>query len=203
MRTKDKIVAAAKIEFHQKGFSGARMQEIADRCGMNKALLHYHFTNKEVLFRAVLLNGVMELFPNVIATLNAPLPLQQKLETVVDMYIGFLAKNPHLPSFVLHELGQNPDFLIEIMPGGVIKPTGFISQIEEAVEHQEINPSNPFQVLTDVIGMCAFPFVAKPILQAISSMDQKEFSAFIEERKAHVKRFLIKGLFIKHYNWYP
>jgi TetR/AcrR family transcriptional regulator len=200
MRTKDKIVAAAKIEFHQKGFSGARMQEIADRCGMNKALLHYHFTNKEVLFRAVLLNGVMELFPNVIATLNAPLPLQQKLETVVDMYIGFLAKNPHLPSFVLHELGQNPDFLIEIMPGGVIKPTGFISQIEEAVEHQEINPSNPFQVLTDVIGMCAFPFVAKPILQASSSMDQKEFSAFIEERKAHVKRFLIKGLFIKQYN---
>jgi TetR/AcrR family transcriptional regulator len=200
MKTKDKIIVAAKIEFHQKGFSGARMQEIADRCGMNKALLHYHFTNKEVLFRAVLLNGVMELFPNVIATLNAPLPLQQKLETVVDMYIGFLAKNPHLPSFVLHELGQNPDFLIEIMPGGVIKPTGFISQIEEAVEHQEINPSNPFQVLTDVIGMCAFPFVAKPMLQAISSMDEKEFSAFIEERKAHVKQFLIKGLFIKQPN---
>ena len=200
MKTKAKIIAAAKAEFHQKGFSGARMQEIADRCGINKALLHYHFTNKEVLFRSVLLNGVMELFPNVFATLNAPLPLQQKLEMVVDMYIDFLIKNPELPRFVLHELSQNPNFIQEVLPGMSVRPTAFIAQVEEAIANKEILPNNPFQIITDVIGLCAFPFIAKPMLQMVSGMNEKEFTTFIQERKAHVKQLVIAGLFMSNQN---
>lgn len=198
MKTKDKIIAAAKAEFHQKGFAGARMQEIADRCGINKALLHYHFTNKEVLFRSVLLSGVMELFPNVFATLNAPLPLRQKLETVVDMYIDFLSKNPELPRFVLHELSQNPNFIQEILPGISVKPTAFITQVEEAINTNLILPNDPFQIITDVIGLCAFPFIAKPMLQLVSGMNDKEFAAFIQDRKSHVKQLVITGLFISN-----
>ncbi len=200
MKTKDKIIVAAKDIFHKKGFTGARMQEIADRCGINKALLHYHFTNKELLFRAVLLNGIMELFPNVMAALNAPLHLRQKIDTVVDMYIDFIAKNPQLPTFVLHELSQNPNFIKEALPGVTVKPEGFAQQINEAIEKGEIVPNDPFQIITDIIGMCAFPFVAKPMLQTISGMDEKAFKAFIEERKSHVKQLLERGLFISTSN---
>ena len=51
--TEDKIVDAAKKVFIQKGMDGARMQQIADEAGINKALLHYYFRTKNKLFEKV------------------------------------------------------------------------------------------------------------------------------------------------------
>ena len=49
--TEQKIFAAAHEIFTQKGMDGAKMQEIADLAGINKALLHYYFKTKENLVR--------------------------------------------------------------------------------------------------------------------------------------------------------
>lgn len=51
--TKKKIILAAKKEFANKGFSGARMSSIASIAGVNQALLHYHFESKEKLYRNI------------------------------------------------------------------------------------------------------------------------------------------------------
>lgn len=51
--TKRKIILAAKKEFANKGFSGARMSSIASIAGVNQALLHYHFESKEKLYRNI------------------------------------------------------------------------------------------------------------------------------------------------------
>lgn len=51
--TKQKILRAAKTEFANKGFNGARMSSIAAIAGLNQALLHYHFENKENLYRSI------------------------------------------------------------------------------------------------------------------------------------------------------
>ena len=51
--TEDKILEAATNVFVSKGMEGARMQEIADKAGINKALLHYYFRSKEHLFEAI------------------------------------------------------------------------------------------------------------------------------------------------------
>ena len=48
--TEQKILDAAKEVFQKKGMTGARMQEIADKAGINKALLHYYYRTKEKLF---------------------------------------------------------------------------------------------------------------------------------------------------------
>jgi AcrR family transcriptional regulator len=175
------------------------MQEIADRCGINKALLHYHFKSKDVLFRAVLLSGIMEVFPSILSTLNSELPLQQKLEAVVEMYIDNIGRNPELPRFVLHELGQNPNFIAEVMPGISARPTAFMAQVVEAAERGEIRPVNPMQLLADIIGLCVFPFIGKPMLQFISGMNDKAFNEFIANRKQHVKTLLVEGLFVKQH----
>ena len=53
MNTEQKILDAAKDVFQQKGMTGARMQEIADKAGINKALLHYYYRTKDKLFEKV------------------------------------------------------------------------------------------------------------------------------------------------------
>jgi TetR/AcrR family transcriptional regulator len=44
---------AALDEFSAKGFAGARVQDIADRAGVNKQLINYYFGGKEGLYRAI------------------------------------------------------------------------------------------------------------------------------------------------------
>jgi len=56
--TKLKILRAAKTEFANKGFNGARMSSIAAIAGINQALLHYHFESKENLYRSIFHNVV-------------------------------------------------------------------------------------------------------------------------------------------------
>lgn len=52
--TEEQILDAAKNVFQTKGMDGARMQEIADKAGINKAMLHYYYRSKQLLFEAVL-----------------------------------------------------------------------------------------------------------------------------------------------------
>ena len=51
--TEEVIFDAAEEVFIEKGFEGARMQEIAEKAGINKALLHYYYRTKEKLFKAI------------------------------------------------------------------------------------------------------------------------------------------------------
>lgn len=51
--TKERILAAAKKVFAEKGFSGARMSAIAELAEVNQALIHYHFSSKEMLYKTL------------------------------------------------------------------------------------------------------------------------------------------------------
>jgi TetR/AcrR family transcriptional regulator len=50
-RSRRLLVEAAKDEFAAKGYAGARVQDIADRAGLNKQLITYYFGGKEGLYR--------------------------------------------------------------------------------------------------------------------------------------------------------
>ncbi len=54
IQTRDRILQAAKKEFAERGYDGARMSSIARRAGVNQALIHYYFENKEQLYVRVL-----------------------------------------------------------------------------------------------------------------------------------------------------
>lgn len=47
------MLAAALDEFAAKGYAGARVQDIADRAGVNKQLITYDFGGKDGLYRAL------------------------------------------------------------------------------------------------------------------------------------------------------
>ncbi len=79
MTTEEKIFNAARIVFQKKGFAGARMQEIADEAGINKAMLHYRFKNKELLFQAVFMNAFSQLAPQINEIFNSGIQFLKKL----------------------------------------------------------------------------------------------------------------------------
>jgi AcrR family transcriptional regulator len=55
------ILVAAREEFCEYGFEGARVDRIAERAAANKRLLYHYFGNKEALYSAVLLDAYREI----------------------------------------------------------------------------------------------------------------------------------------------
>ena len=51
---KTKILSSAETVFAEKGFQGATMDEIAKKAGINKALLYYHFKNKDEILKVLI-----------------------------------------------------------------------------------------------------------------------------------------------------
>lgn len=111
--TEQKILDVATEVFQQKGYAGARMQDIADKAEINRAMLHYYYRNKEKLFEGIFQNAFQKLIPSVNDVLDADLPLFDKIRQLVDRYLTLLSQNRNLPLFVLHELQQNPQKFVE------------------------------------------------------------------------------------------
>src|SRR3954468_17116383 len=92
----------------EKGIDGARMQDIADKAGINKALLHYYFRSKEKLFEMIFIEEARKFMPKVTSIMVSELTLFEKVEKFVGEYIDTLLQNPLLPIFILNEIKQNP-----------------------------------------------------------------------------------------------
>jgi len=58
VRTRERILRAARREFVAKGFAGARVDVIARAAAVNKRMLYHYFGNKEGLYRATLYEGM-------------------------------------------------------------------------------------------------------------------------------------------------
>ena len=193
--TEQSILEAAKVVFIKKGMEGARMQEIADEAGINKALLHYYFRSKDKLFNAVFEESFLKLLPNLVDLLKSDISLFDKIRLFVENYINIINANPLLPSFVIHELGRNPDTVAEMIKSSGINPFYFVNQVQEEIEKGTIEPVQPLHLIVNMLAMCIFPFVAKPILQdVIFHQDQQQFDIFIHERKKEVSDFIINSI---------
>src|SRR5215213_3656330 len=104
-----RILEAAKTVFVRRGTAGARMQEIADEAGVNKALLHYYFRSKERLSEAVFGRIMRALFPPLVTILGSELPLEDKVRRFVAFELDVLARNPFVPAYLIAEMNQQPD----------------------------------------------------------------------------------------------
>lgn len=179
---REKILEAARKIFLEKGMAGARMQDIAEEAGMNKALLHYYFTSKEMLFEQVFQEVSLRFIPRLNEVLESELPLFEKIETVCEEYITMLTSNHYMPLFVLNELNKQPDEFLKRMWGNQ-KPklNVLFKQIEAEVTKGTIRPVHPAHLVMNIMSMCIFPFIGKPMLQFLTKMSDKEFAVLMEQ----------------------
>lgn len=198
--TEEKILEAAKDVFQKKGMTGARMQEIADKAGINKALLHYYYRTKEKLFEKVLSGAFSIMIPKVQEMMASDKPVFEKIRFFADKYISLLLNHPYIPGFVINELGKNPQLLANIFEKNIgfqkyklIEK--FNQQLKEEAEAGNIIPIDAQTLIVNLISLCIFPIVAKPIIGTILfDNDQKAYKEFLNRRKTEVADFIINAI---------
>jgi AcrR family transcriptional regulator len=183
LTTEEKILDAAKKVFHCKGFEGARMQEIADEADINKALLHYYFRTKENLFNAVFKAAFGEIFAKLFMTIDSNEPLEKKLKNLINEYIGFLQENSYIPGFILAEMNQNPQKILEIFKSAPVPPSMLFERMKESIQDEKLVNTDVRELFINILALCIFPFAAKPMLQYVFEFSDIQYDQFIEKRK--------------------
>lgn len=192
----EKILAAAKKVFTSKGMTGARMQDIADEAGINKALLHYYFRDKDKLFEVVFLEEAQKFFPKINSIFNSEVPLFEKIHNFVSEYIAEMQENPYLPWFVINEINRDPDQFMYKLWGkdNLPKPGKFLEQIEEEIKAGRIRRIHPVHLLMNMLSMTIFPFIGRPMFVRNLRLSDKQFNDIMEQRKTEIPKFIIEAI---------
>ena len=193
--TETEILIAAKEIFQQKGMSGARMQEIADKAKINKALLHYYYRSKQLLFEAVFKSAFSLLAPQLNKVLNDDSDLFEKIRKFTENYVSFVIKHPYLPNFVIQELNKNPEFVQKLRSEKNFPSIKkFKLQVSDAINQGIIKPIEAEQLFINIISLNIFPFIGEPLLMALVNVDKESYNILLENRKTEVAEFIINSI---------
>ncbi len=191
-----KIIEAARRVFFRKGFTGARMQDIADEAGINKALLHYYFRNKEKLFEVIFRDAFETLIPQVVDVFESDTDYFNKVRGVTQVYISRAMNNPYIPLFVLNQMHTDPGQFRKSF-GTIarrIPLPQFKQEISKAVRKGIIRPVDPHQLIMHILSLCLFPFIARPMFQLVMQVTDAQFLEMSESRKESVADFIIQAI---------
>ncbi len=185
---REKILKAADRLFGEIGFDAATTREIARKSGANKALIYYHFKNKEALFEAVF----ESYYQRLTETLQAPLmeqgDLRERMGRLIDTYIDFLSKNRNFARIVQREAsgGRRRDTIRDHMIP-VFKMGREI--IREAYPKTRAGDLAAEQLLITFYGMIITYFNYSGVLESLLGDDPLS-KKNIKLRKEHIAKML-------------
>ena len=199
LNTKERILKSAIKVFIDKGKYGARMQEIADNAKVNKAMLHYYFTDKNTLYEKSFEYIFTNLFSRFISTFDEEKPFMDKISKFVCTYIDFLAENTGLPRIIIRELADGGEVFKNVISTLIRQepffiPIAFMDHINNAKEKGEIRNIDTVHIIINILGMLVFYFIAQPVINTIWDIKPEEQKDFIEARKKSIIDFIIHGL---------
>lgn len=196
--TEEKIIRAATEVFLEKGKDGARMQEIAARANINKAMLHYYFRSKDKLYEKVFKERIYNFFNELFNSVPETDDVRTLLRQFISNYIDLLASRPELIRFVMWELKQGTEYvgetLRELFSQHGFSQFPFQEKIQNAVDDGSIRAIEPSHLIISTIGMCVYPFIAQPILEKVFPGLSISSPDFVQKRKQEIFHLIWKGI---------
>ena len=163
-QTVDRILKAATTEFSEAGFAGARVDEIANSAGVNKATIYYHIGDKQALYAQV----VHHLFGNAVAqikrnTAPAQSP-ENNLRAFIQTIAGMVDQHPELAAIMLREAASGGKHFPEMVAQDLAQIFGILTEILDAgVRSGSFRETVPFIVHMMIIGSIVLFKMTSPI----------------------------------------
>lgn len=186
--TETRILEAAVQEFMAKGYAGARTTAIAEAAGVTHAMLHYYFRTKDKLFHRIIESKISTLRDIMLASLGDPtIPLFDKIKSAIETHQDFISANPELPRFMINEVLSRPDRMPKVIEQlkhhTPVVVESLQRQIDEYADRGLCRRVDAGMLMLDIVSLNIFPFLAKPMVNALLGGMMEDPQAFVEARK--------------------
>jgi AcrR family transcriptional regulator len=193
-----RIFAAARTVFLRQGLEGTAMGQIASEAGLSRPALHYYFRSKDQLFGAVFGQALDNFIAQLNDIIEMDAPLEKKLAIFIRDELAMLCANPFLPNFILHEMRRHPEAIVAQfrMRTAVLNTPKLDRELKAAISAGRLRPFNYADLMTNVSGLCLYPFIAKPLMmEYFFRHNDRAFARFIDKRKKEIVEMLSAWLF--------
>ncbi len=103
---RERVLSAAADVFARSGYDGARVEEIAGRAGMNKAMIYYHVGDKSEIYATVMAERADRLFGALRDAIAGARTPEEKLRAAIETVARAATTNPHFAPIMLREIAS-------------------------------------------------------------------------------------------------
>ena len=204
--TKLRILDAGEAEFAARGFHGARLANIARAAGVQQALIHHYFADKEGLYRAIVERGVAAMTSDAWEILETRAPARTKASKrrmtpddvralatgLVGVMVDFYATHGSLVLILSRATDDDGPFARDIV-ATYMKPQfeAVCARVEEMRARGEIRADVVAeQLVLSTIAMASYPFLEERFLSVVWPIDVRT-PAFLEARKNEIVETIV------------
>lgn len=163
-KTAEKILTAARAVFAENGYSGAHVDEIAERAGVNKATLYYQIGDKDTLYANVIHQVIGNIAQNIAAAVAKVDHPEEKLKAYINCIAANVDKNPELPPIMMREIAADGAHLPRVVIEDIISVLTILAGIlEEGRKKGIFVEVDPFLIHMMIVGTILFYKKAVPI----------------------------------------
>jgi AcrR family transcriptional regulator len=194
-KPEEKILATAGREFAQFGLAGARVDRIASKAGINKAMIYYYFRSKENLYQTVInrqLSRMRTLAEEIITSETNPEALLLKL---AELYQSMFENRENMVPLILREIASGGDRIKKDLKR-IMTTQRLGKKVKEIIERGKregmFRDVDPRQAIISFIGMNLFYLIMEPIVNSV--WDIKDRRKFRKERPREIVDLFLHGI---------
>ncbi len=194
--TKLRLLDAAEHEFAARGFTGVRLRDIADAAGVQPALIHHYFGDKQGLYRAVLDRVLLPTSTESWTLLGSGRDLEDLIDGFVEILLRFHAAHHNLLAILRHEAVSGSDVLSEITRERTLPVISALrSVLVEAQARGQIRADiAPEELIVAGMSMVAYPFLEVQMLGIVMPTAVVSDEAALLRRKKAILTILLEGV---------
>jgi AcrR family transcriptional regulator len=166
----DRILAAAALEFAGRGYAGARVDRIARRARVNKAMLYYHFHSKQELYRALLRQVFSRASERLRAIAASDRPPAEKIDRAIAGFAGFIREHAFFPAIMLREVAEGGAHLDrETLATLAAVPHAVSAIIADGISRKAFRPVHPLAAYFTMLAPLVVYHAGAPIRKELAT----------------------------------
>ncbi len=199
-KTKRKVMEAAVTLFNVKGYSGTSIRAIADKAGVNVALISYYFHNKQGLLEKLMVD-YLEGYTTIVETAYQELsnhPSSQCLLKVVENLLKYQQQYHHLSRFVHREVTLDSTFVRELMMTYFMKEKHYLkSIIVKGIKQNQFRQVSSDFVAIQIRALITMPYSMPQYIREVYHLNPHE-DYFVSKYLTHIKTWISEFLYKEH-----
>jgi TetR/AcrR family transcriptional regulator len=166
----DRILAAAAHEFAARGYAGARVDRIARRARVNKAMLYYHFHSKQSLYRALLRDTFGRAAERLQEIAASAAPPADQLDSVIAAIAAFVRQHQFFAAIMLREIAESGAHLdADTVAALAALPRIVGGIIQRGVDERVFRPVHPLAAYFSMLAPMVVYLAGAPIRRRMSA----------------------------------
>ena len=192
--TRERLLDRARELFAHHGYAGVTLRRLAEVAGVNPALIHYYFGDKESLYEHAVGATVDPLLKSVEAELGTPDDGSPAIGRIIRQHMRLIAANPWLPPLIMREVlledGRLRARFIKSFAG---RGAGLLQQLieREQAEGRFRKDLDAKLATMSLLAQTVFPFLAYPMTSQVFGVTRD--AEFIERYATHLERLFVQG----------